>query len=209
MKAGVTSLNIATIPSFAWNDLGKSRKTAARTRGRWRENQTWIHWTRRNRCKDWTRPKRPDPKTNYSSPSRADEIIHLIYFQSYSMPWRVVTGTCHFHVDMTFSRKWLQTLFSPGSSSTRQRFPLHHDQCQAQIDTVFYSVLCWLCLSFCLLMDSSKVWRLTEIFWKFHLEQTGLNWINIPPITIDNNFTWVISKVLHTVRFLFKNECIL
>jgi len=39
MKAGVTFLSIANIPSFAWKDLGKSRKTAARTRGHWGENQ--------------------------------------------------------------------------------------------------------------------------------------------------------------------------
>ena len=109
------------------------------------------------------------------------------------MPWRLVAGACHFHVDMTFSRKWLQTLFSPRSSSTRQRFPLHHDQCQAQLDTVFYSVLCWLYLSFCLLTDNFKIRRLIEIFWKINLEQTGLNWINIPSITIDNNFIVHVS----------------
>jgi hypothetical protein len=39
MKAGVTFLNIANIPSFVWQDIGKSRKTAARTRGHWGENQ--------------------------------------------------------------------------------------------------------------------------------------------------------------------------
>jgi hypothetical protein len=108
------------------------------------------------------------------------------------MPWRLVTGTCYFHVDMTFSRKWLQ-IFSPRSSSTRQRFPLHHDKCQAQIDTVFYSVLCWLYLSFCLLTDNFKIRRLIGIFSKINLEQTGLSWINIPSITIDNNFILHVS----------------
>jgi hypothetical protein len=39
MKAGVTFLNIAKIPLFAWKDLGKSRKTAATTRSHGCEKQ--------------------------------------------------------------------------------------------------------------------------------------------------------------------------
>jgi hypothetical protein len=89
----------------------------------------------------------------------------------------LVTGTCHYHVDTTFSRKWLQTLFSSRSRTIRQRFPLYHDQCRAQIDIVrvFYSVLYWLYLSFRLLTDNFKIRILIEIFWKINLEQTGLN----------------------------------
>lgn len=159
------------------------------------KTSTRICWTRRSRCKYWTRPKRPEPKANYSSPSRADEIIHLIYFHPYSMPWRLVTGTCHYHLHMTFSRKWLRTLFNPRSSSTRQRFPLYNYQCGAQIDTVrvFQSVLYWMYLCFCLLTDSFKIRRLIDTFWKINLEQTGLSWINLSSITIDNNFILQVS----------------
>ena len=48
---------------------------------------------------------------------------------------------------------------------------LYQVHCQAQIDTLFYSVVCWFSISFCYLVATFDLWKL-EIFWKINMDQT-------------------------------------
>jgi len=65
------------------------------------------------------------------------------------------------------------------SSHTRERFPLYHDECRAQLDMLLYSVLCWFFLSFCHAMVAFEFLNL-GIFFKINLEQTvGTNNNNV------------------------------
>ena len=64
--------------------------------------------------------------------------------------------------------------FNPYRSNvelTRQRCPLYQVQCRAQIDRLFYSVLCWFSLSCCYRVADFELQRL-EIFWKINFDQT-------------------------------------
>lgn len=55
------------------------------------------------------------------------------------------------------------------SSQTRQYFLLYQVQYQAQIDTLFCSMLCWFSLSSCSLVAALKFSKL-EIFWKIDFD---------------------------------------
>jgi hypothetical protein len=70
------------------------------------------------------------------------------------------------------------TVIGPMSSYTRQSFPLYQVQCRAQIDTLFYNVLCKLFLSACLIVAAFQIRRL-EIFWKINFDLTvGIRYSN-------------------------------
>lgn len=62
-------------------------------------------------------------------------------------------------------------LTGPLSSLTRQRSPFYQVQCSAQIDALFYNVLCWRLLSSCHLLAAFEI-RILEISWKINLDQT-------------------------------------
>jgi hypothetical protein len=64
-------------------------------------------------------------------------------------------------------------LIRPLSSYARRCFTLHQVHCRAEIDTLFYSVLCWFSQSSSYLVPAFEALRL-GIFWKINLDRSLL-----------------------------------
>jgi hypothetical protein len=77
------------------------------------------------------------------------------------------------------------TLTEPVSSHNRQRFPQFQVQRRGHIDALFYSISCWVSLSYCYLMADFKLWRL-EIVCQINLGETFFFSIWDIPVVFNN-----------------------